>query len=283
MASDKKLGRGLASLLSSNAEEELLPAETVLEVHPKDLKPNPYQPRKAFAPDDLQDLISSVRVHGVLQPVIARRAESGYELVAGERRWRAATELGLPAIPVVVREVPDSDMLTLALVENMQREDLGPIEKGRAFESLIDRFRLTQAQAATRLGFDRSTIANFIRLLDLPEKVQAHVSRGTLSMGHARALLAISSPGRQIELCERIIRDGLSVRDVERLTAKKAVKSRRAKSARKDPYSRELEDKLRRRLGSKVTIEAKGSRGKVIIQYHGDDDFQRILEVIGVG
>jgi len=282
VARDKKLGRGLASLLSQSEGEDLFLGGQSLELSVGEIEPNPFQPRDGVAQEPLEQLVDSVRQHGVLQPVVVRRAGEGYQVVAGERRWRAAQQAGLATIPTVVRDVSDDDMLVLALVENIQREDLNPIEKARAFEALIDQLDLTQEQAAKRLGMSRPAIANFLRLLDLPKSIQENVSRGTIAMGHARALLALPDRARQEEIAARIVRQGLSVRQVERLVGRKRRGRAKREPGQIDAHLRDLEDKLRLRLGTKVTIVARGKKGKIIIEFHNDDGLQRVLDVVGV-
>ena len=288
MATERRLGRGLESLLGG-AEEDREPTAGavggVREVPIGAIRPNPMQPRSGFDEREMAELVESVREVGVLQPLVVRRAGEGYEVIAGERRLRAAEIVGLAAVPVVERKASDDEMLTLALVENLQREDLNPIEKGKGFKALIERFELTQEEAAKRIGKDRSSIANFMRLLELPEAVQHVVSRGTISMGHARALLGLSRPSAQQALALRIEDEGLSVRQVERTVAqnrhqKPSSKPRRA--VPKPAYLRDIEDRARERLGSKVLIESKAGRGRVIIHFFSDDDFQRILDAIGI-
>ncbi len=285
MASSKKLGRGLASLLSERAAsvEEFAPEE-VYQVPLDEIAPNPYQPRVQTDGPELDSLVDSVRTHGVIQPLLVRRMGSGYQLVAGERRWRAAKRADLLTVPVVVRDADEDDMLALALVENLQRKDLNPIEKARAFKALQERFSLTQAEAAKRLGTDRSTVANMLRLLELPKRIQDHVSRGTISMGHARALLALSGDAERNALCDRIIREGLSVRAVEGMIAVQQP-SRRRRTKSDDPgdaYIRDLEDRFRVRLGCKVNVQRKRQSGRITIHFHNDDDLQRVMEIVGI-
>ena len=288
MATERRLGRGLESLLGGAVEDrEALPGAVggVREVPIGAIRPNPMQPRSGFDEREMAELVESIREIGVLQPLVVRRAGEGYEVIAGERRLRAAEIVGLAAVPVVERKASDDEMLTLALVENLQREDLNPIEKAKGFRALIERFSLTQEEAAKRIGKDRSTIANFMRLLELPEAVQHVVSRGTISMGHARALLGLAHPSSQQALALRIEDEGLSVRQVERIVAQNRQEKPLSKpkhEARKSAHLRDLEDRARERLGSKVVIESKGGRGRMIIHFYSDDDFQRILEANGI-
>jgi len=285
VVSSKKLGRGLASLLSERATsmEDFAPEE-VYQAPLDEIAPNPYQPRDQAEGPELEPLVNSVRTHGVIQPLLVRRTESGYQIVAGERRWRAAQKAGLEVVPVVVRDADEDDMLALALVENLQRKDLNPIEKARAFKSLLERFSLTQAEAAKRLGMDRSTVANMLRLLELPKRIQDCVSRGTISMGHARALLGLSSDEERNALCDRIIREALSVRAVEgMIAARQPLRRRKAKGDdARDAYIRDLEDRFRVRLGCKVNLQRNRQSGRITIYFHNDDDLQRVIEIVGL-
>ena len=277
---NRKLGRGLGTLLSDQKTPKM---PDVTQVRPDSISPNPYQPRERIDPATLEGLIESIQQNGILQPITVRRLGEGYQLVAGERRWRAALQIGLPAIPVVVRELNDQQMLELALIENIQREDLNPIEKARAYQQLIKTFNLTQEQAATRLSQERSTVANFVRLLDLPEEIQAIVSRGTISMGHARALLSLDDKKEQLALCRRIVKDDLSVRATEQLASppvKKEATKRKAQA--KAAHLKDIEQKLQEKFGTRVWIEDKGGRGRIILDYFTPDDFDRIMEVVGI-
>lgn len=279
--SNRKLGRNLQELLLEQPSP--LTQHEVIQVPPELISPNPYQPRERIDPTSLEGLIESIQQTGILQPITVRRVGDGYQLVAGERRWRAALQIGLPRIPVVVREVNDQQMLELALIENIQREDLNPIEKAKAYQQLIRSFNLTQEEAARRLGQDRSTVANFIRLLDLPEEIQELVSRGTISMGHARALLAVDDKKRQWEICTKIIKNDLSVRATELLVSPPAKKkASKHKAQTKAAHLRDLEEKLQHKFGTRVWIEDKGGRGRIILDYFTPDDFERIMEELGV-
>ena len=271
-----KLGRGLDFLLSKveprGEENEILHLQ-LDEVHP-----NKAQPRREFNEQPLNELMDSISQNGILQPVIVRADENGYEIIAGERRWRAACLLELDTIPAIVRQADDAKTLELALVENLQREDLNPIEQARAYKALIDQFDLTQEQLAQRIGKTRSSIANTIRLLDLAQEVQDFVSRGTLSMGHARAILALSKPAEQIRLARKVIDRGLSVRQVEQIVSAALAEAPLKHKAEKSASSRDLEDRLREVLGTRVTIQEGKKRGKIIIDYFSIDDFQRIFD-----
>jgi ParB family chromosome partitioning protein len=280
---DKKLGRGLDSIMQTAASHPLTEAElpqppsTALPVALID--PNPFQPRQGMEPQDLDHLRASILEHGVLQPLIVRRSGDRFQVIAGERRLRAAQSAGLAEVPVVVRNATDDQMLELALVENLQREDLDPIEKATSFKAYLDRTKRTQEAAATRLGLDRSTIANMIRLLELPQEVQTMVRTGLVAMGHARAILSVESTKRQIDIAQKVAREGLSVRQVERLASSYAPTKRRQKKPAKDPNVRDLEARLRNALGTKVSVEEgpKPGSGKVIIEFYSNDDLDRIL------
>jgi ParB family chromosome partitioning protein len=284
----KKLGRGLQSLLSepaltaSLADEQI---ERILQLDPSAISPNPYQPRTQGSPDALEELKASIRENGILQPVVVRAVAGGYQLVAGERRWQAATQLRLPAVPAIVREADEQKMLELALVENIQREDLNPIERAHAYRRFLREFKLTQEQAAARLGIDRSQLANNIRLLDLPEAVQEMIADRRVSFGHGKVLLRLSSAAQQIALATRIAEQGVPVRQTERLVEallRGKARKKPAKSSPKDPNIRDVEDDLRRRLGTKVTIVegTKPNSGRLVIEYYSLDDFDRILQAI---
>ncbi len=281
MARERRLGKGLGALLPKGQE-----AEAVAEVRyldPDEVEPNRNQPRIEMEPGALSALIESIDRNGILQPIVVREAGKGYELIAGERRWRAAQHLGLERIPAVVKDVSDDRMLELALVENIQREDLNPIEKAKAFSQLIRELKLTQEEAAERVGMDRSSVANFIRLLDLPPEIQTSVSRGTLSMGHARALLSCRTQKAQRELAKRIEKDDLSVREVERLVSGKTKGKAAAKTKAKSRSVKELEETIGKKLGLNVTILSKDNKsGQVMIRYQSLDELDGLLQALGV-
>lgn len=284
---ERKLGRGLEGLLQAmpvRAMPDVIAATgPVSSVPVALLDPNPQQPRKAMGSENLEHLKESIRAHGVLQPIIVRKNGERYQVIAGERRFRAAEEIGLADVPVVVRDVPDDQMLELALVENLQREDLDPIEKAQSFKAYLDTSGRTQEQASQRLGLDRSTIANMIRLLDLPAEVQTLVRTGMLAMGHARAILAIGDPKREVEVAVRVAREGLSVRQVERLVASGAGGRRKRRAVSKGALVKDLEAKLREVFGTKVSVEqgAKPGTGRIIIEFYSQEDLDRIMTRVG--
>jgi len=284
---DRKLGRGLEGLMRGVTRQPMpnvaavnVPSSTV---SVSLLDPNPQQPRQGMQPEDLEHLKASIREHGVIQSIVVRRMGERYQVIAGERRFRAAQAIGLAEVPVVIRTATDEEMLELALVENLQREDLDPIEKAMSFKSYLARSGKTQEVAATRLGLDRSTIANMIRLLDLPEEVQGMVRAGLVAMGHARAILAIEDPRRQVEIAERVTREGLSVRQVERLTEASTPSRKRSRRRNKTPEIKDLEANLREALGTRVSVEEgpKPGTGKIIIEFYGHEEFERILARLG--
>ena len=274
----KALGRGLEALIPEVPEGE--GGGGVCELPVDAIRPNDEQPRTRFSEETLKELAASLRQHGVVQPVVVRAlAGGGYGLIAGERRLRAAKLAGLETIPAIVRDVDETGALELALVENLQREDLNPIDEARGYEALMEVAGLAQADVADRVGKDRSTVANAVRLLDLDPEVQELVSSGTLSAGHGRALLAVRAVEEQRGLAKRAAAKGLSVREVEAL-ARGAVHRRKAPRRRRtsDPALREWEERLQRVLGTLVRIESLGSEGTIRIEYYSQEDLERILE-----
>jgi ParB family chromosome partitioning protein len=288
---DRKLGRGLEGLINTASKQPIpeIEAEPVSTAAASTaapstlpvsaLDPNPFQPRQGMEPADLESLKASIVEHGVLQPIVVRRKEDRFQIIAGERRFRAAQGAGLAEVPVVIREATDDEMLELALVENLQREDLDPIEKATSFKAYLDKTHRTQESASIRLGVDRSTLANVIRLLELPQEIQAMLRTGLLAMGHARAILSVETPKRQIEIAERVAREGLSVRQVERLAGPSPAAKRKTKRGAKGANVRDLEAKLREALGTKVLVEEgpKQGTGKIVIEFYSHDDLERIM------
>lgn len=277
----KALGRGLDSLLKTKPAVTPPPAKTaesgVEQVPLKSIRPNPLQPRHHFDETALAELAESIRTQGVLQPVLLRPAKGGYELIAGERRFRAAQRAGLTDIPALVRVVNDEKALELAIIENLQRDDLNPIEQARAFQELASRFNLTQEQIATRTGKERSSISNFLRLLKLHAEVQQRVEQGQLSMGHARALLSLD-PETQRTFALRIVEQGWSVRQVEERVAALLKPPAPAPPKPRDPNVRAAEQDIAHALGTRVHIRDRKNRGTIEIEYNGLEEFQRIFE-----
>lgn len=281
MAEMKRLGRGLDSLLSSGEQKETVAAgEEIMHLSIDSISPNPYQPREVMSEEELNSLAESISENGVLQPVIVRKKDDKYELVSGERRLRAAKQAGLSEIPAIAKDVDDTKMLTLALVENLQRSDLNPIEKAHGFKNLIDQFNITQEEAAKRVSMDRSYIANLMRLLNLPEVIQQDVSRGTISMGHARAILSLPDQSQQIALCEKIKKEGLSVRSVERIVSRKQEAPK--PTPPKPPHILDLESRIRMRVGGKVDVRERSGKGQIVIHFSDLDELDRILDTLEV-
>ncbi len=275
MTTRRALGRGLSALLPERTPQA---GETLLELDIERIIPNLDQPRTAFPEEKLEELAQSIREHGILQPIVVRRHGEMFQIVAGERRWRAAQRAGLHRIPVVIREVPDEQLLELALVENLQREDLTPIEEAQAYRRLMDELGLTQEQIAVRLGKDRTTVANAIRLLRLPSDIQKLVEDQLLSPGHARALLALDREELQRRVAQSVIERGLSVRETERLVRRtlrgEPVLVGNTSSA--DPNVKFAESKLSKLLGTKVRIVGRGGGGYIEIAYYNAEDLERL-------
>jgi ParB family chromosome partitioning protein len=250
------------------------------------MRPCPVQPRRDFDRLALEELAKSIEANGIVQPLIARRVGEGLELIAGERRWRAAEIAGLSEVPVVVRAASDAEVLEMALIENLQREDLNPIEEAGGFQNLIDIHHFTQEQVAERVGRSRASVANALRLLKLDEAVQAHVRQGRLSMGHAKVILGLDDAVQQQLAAERILKDGLSVRASEALVAGLqkggATRTKSNRQAAPDVHVTSLQNKLTERLGTRVALSYRKGKGAVKIQFYSDDDLERILGLLGV-
>ena len=284
MANKEKLGRGLESLLGEAIGIET--GEKVMRLRLTEVHPNEAQPRKQFEQPQMESLTNSIQEHGILQPIIVRPTSKGYKIIAGERRWRASQQLGLTEIPAIVKNVDALKTIELALVENIQREDLNPMEKAAAYYELKTNFGLTQEQIATKVGQDRSTVASTLRLLDLSEEVQGYVSRGTISIGHVRSLLSLKDSIKQKQLSEKIATDDLSVRDVELIVSGKKDQADSTKEAKetqltpkliKSPQIIDLEDSLRRAVGTKVSIIEKKGKGRITIEFSNNDQFESII------
>ena len=286
-AGRRRLGRGLEALLGPTREEAEREGNLV-ELPIKDIRPNPFQPRQDVDPAALEELVSSIKQAGLLQPIVVRRANGGtaggYELIAGERRLRACQQLGWERIPAVQREADDRTLLTLALIENLQRDDLSPVDEARGYDRLIAQFSLAQQNVADAVGRDRSTVANALRLLKLPVAVLQMLHEGQLSVGHARALLALEDPKVATNLAREAVAQGLSVRDVEDRVRGGRAPERRPRMKRgvgPAPEVRRVEDALRRRLGTdvRVSLRAKG-KGQIHVAFYSNDDLARVLEMM---
>lgn len=280
----KALGKGLQALLPEKktlvwkVEQD---GQAISMVALKQIIPNRYQPRTIFIEDELEGLAQSIKEHGVLQPIVVRRKGDGvYELIAGERRLRAATIAGLPTIPALVRNSNDEKSLALALVENIQRQNLNPMEEAKAYSRLMGEFGLTQDLVSSSVGKDRSSIANILRLLTLPKEVQHFIESGALSLGHAKVLAGISSASTQLRIAKRIVSEQLSVRQTEQLVAGKKSRGS-AKHSKTEPNKfHDLEDQLRKHFGTKVQVKTGARGGELVIQYYSDEELDRIIALI---
>jgi ParB family chromosome partitioning protein len=275
------LGRGLGALIPdlSTIGDTEKKALGIMEIELDKIIPNEYQPRKVFDEAKLKELAASIREQGIIQPIIVQQAGGGYALIAGERRWRAARLAGLATIPVLVKEATKREVLEMALIENIQREDLNPLEAAEAYKRLQDEFKITQEDLAKRVGKERSTITNFLRLLGLPKEIKQDLAKGSLTMGHAKALLSLERVRDQIQAAAMIVKGGLSVREAEAL-ASKLKNPPHEKRIRVSHELRSIEDKLKKALGTKVSISAKSKGGRIVIEYYSAEDLDRIIEKV---
>jgi ParB family chromosome partitioning protein len=306
------LGRGLGALLGGSppAAKPVLPAaipssitptltapvepghEQVRRVALQRVRPCPFQPRKEFAPEALQELADSIKEQGIIQPLIVRQKPDGFELIAGERRWRAAQLAGLNEVPVIVREADDRAVLELALIENLQRENLNPIEEAQGYAELIGTFQLRQEDVSSKVGKSRAVVANALRLLKLPTDVQAHVRDGRLSVGHAKVILGLPGPDEQRLAVERVLKDSLNVRQTEELVTRLQARTQDARAPGRngghavpvvaDVHVATLEGKLRERFGTKVQLRYRAGKGALDIRFYSDDELERILQIMGI-
>ena len=273
----KRLGKGLDAFFPDIDESN----EKIQEVSINECRPNPYQPRKTFHADAIEELKDSILEYGIIQPLLVRKSIKGYEIVVGERRFRAAKEAGLSTVPVVVKELTDHKMMELALLENLQREDLTPIEEANAYSNLITELKITQEELSRRLGKSRSHIANIVRLLTLPDQVIANINNGELSMGHGRALLGLKKKEDLIHLVTKVRKEKLNVRQVERLVNHlNTLPTKKEEAPKKDIFLQERESILRDRFGTGVSIHRGKRKGKIEIEFYSDDDLERIIEVL---
>lgn len=287
------LGRGLDSLIPKKTAvlptapspvkpDETIGGERIWQLAPSAIAANPHQPRREFAPGAMEDLINSIRQHGIVQPLVVTKGGDSYELIAGERRLRAAQALALPTVPAIVREASASQKLELAIIENVQRQDLNPLDEAVGYQRLIDEFSLTQEEVAKKIGKSRTAIANVLRLLDLPEPVQEAIRNGQLSAGHAKVLAGLDSPAEQLQFFERIMRERLTVRDVE-AAVRGNKPSRRASPPAAITTSPQLlaaAEQLRSTLGTKVTVTKTGQKGTVAIEFYSDEDLSELVNKI---
>lgn len=276
----KRLGKGLDALIPSLSIEE---DEKVIEIPLNQLRANPYQPRKAFDEESIKELAESIRQHGIIQPIIVRSVLKGYEIIAGERRFRASQYCGNTTIPAVVKSFSDQQVMEIALIENLQRENLNAMEVAVAYQGLMDQFQLTQEELSLKVGKSRSHIANFLRLLSLPDEVKEYVSRGTLSMGHARALVGLKDSAMIKQLAKQCIDHEWSVRDLENAVQqldKKKMETKKSAAKKRDPYIEEVEEGLRERYKTTVKIKESKDKGKIEINYYSKQDLQRLLDLL---
>ncbi len=273
------LGKGLGALIPdlSSLDDRERKALGITELELDKIVPNEYQPRKTFADESLKELAASIREHGVIQPVIVHRIGSTYGLIAGERRWRAARLAGLKTIPALVKEASKRELIEQALIENIQREDLNPLEAAEAYKRLQDEFKLTQEDVARRVGKERSTVTNFLRILHLPKEVKQDLSAGLLSMGHAKALLSLERMRDQVQAAALIVKKGLSVREAEALATRLRTPAKEKKT-RPATELKSVEEKLRKALGTKVSLAPKAKGGRIVIEYYSNEELDRILE-----
>ena len=286
MNKNRGLGKGLGALIPE-LEEEYLDAQQIVDINL--ISPNPYQPRKEFSDEKLNELAESIRIHGVIQPLLVREYQGKYQLIAGERRLRASKLVGLTEVPIVIRDMSDQVMMEVALVENLQREDLNPIEEAEAYRRLMEEFKITQDEIAKRVGRSRPAIANTLRLLNLPSEIQSDLAKGTLTMGHARPLLSLKTAEEQLRSWQTIQNDQLTVRQTEEMIkqminptnvsreTKKSNKKLDFKASR-DPNLLQLEEELQLSLATKVIIKPDKLGGKIEINYYSDEDFERLCE-----
>ncbi len=275
----KALGKGLSALISDDTKKALENEVVYLKID--EIKPNPYQPRKLIDEKSLEELANSIREKGILQPLVVRRTREGYQLIMGERRLRAAKMVGLNEVPVIVKNVSEPEMIEMALIENLHRDDLNPIEEALGYKSLIDEFNYTHDKVAEKVGKERATITNALRLLTLPPKVRDYLASNLISVGHAKILLSLPDRQSQENWAEKIIEEGLSVRQLEaKISSLGIKKKKKIKKEEKDPFVSDLEERLKNFLGTKVNILQKTKGGTIIIEYYSEEDLNRIINLI---
>ncbi len=274
---EKRLGKGLDALIPEDVGK---PKEKVENLKIQDIVPNQFQPRKRFAPDKMEELLSSIREKGVIQPILVRPVQNGYELIAGERRYRAAQELQMKEIPAIVRSnVSDVNSLEISLIENIQRDDLNPIDEANAYRELMDKFEYTLDKIGQMVGRDKTTVSNSLRLLMLSDEVRGYLEEGAITTGHAKALLSLQNERKRKRLAKTIIKKGLSVRQIEEIVSNVTGIKEKAQK-RKDPEFARIEEELQHSLGTKVNIRQGKKRGRIEIQYFSNDDLQRLLRLL---
>lgn len=275
---EKRLGKGINALFPDIQEAD---SESIQEISINECRPNPYQPRKNFHAESIEELKDSILEYGIIQPLIVRKSIKGYEIIVGERRFRAAKEANFKTVPAVVKDLTDAKMMELGLLENLQREDLTPIEEAHGYNNLMEELGMTQEELSKRLGKSRSHIANIVRLLTLPKQVVAYINNGELSMGHGRALIGMNDKEQLLPLVKRIRKENLNVRQVEELIIKmNAGTTKKKEKPKKDIFIQEQESKLTDRLGTSVSIQHGKRKGKIEISFYNNDDLQRIIDTL---
>ena len=280
------LGKGLSALIPEDMSEQAQEKKGNILIPLNEIKNDNNQPRKAFDSDKIAELTESIKTHGIIQPLILRKSEDGlYIIVAGERRWRAAKLAGLKEVPAIVMDLSEKDVLEISLIENIQRQDLNPIEEALAYKKLLNEFKLTQEDLSKRIGKSRTAITNTMRLMNLDSRVQQYIIEGIISEGHGRALLGIKDEEIQYELSQKVIDENLSVRELERLV-KKIVEGKNKEEKNMveelNPYYKEIKTQLQNYFGTKVNISNRNNKGKIEIEYYSEDDLQRILDIINI-
>ncbi len=274
---EKRLGKGLGALISEDVGKA---KEKVEKISLKDIIPNPFQPRKRFNEEKLEELVSSIKEKGVIQPILVRPSGAGYEVIAGERRWRAVQRLEVDEIPAIVRtDIDDASSLEISLIENIQREELNPIEEAMAFQELIGKFEYTLDKVGQMMGKDKATISNSLRLLALSEEIKNLVQDGAITAGHAKAILGLASEGKRKGVIKTILKKGISVRETEQLV-RRLSETKPKQSKLRDPEILQLEESLQHRLGTKVNIHPGKKRGRIEIQYFSNEDLERLLKIM---
>jgi len=279
LSARQALGKGLGALIPDKSPAETEGKRTFFTCGIEEIQPNPFQPRKIFSDEPLQELVQSIREKGILQPLLVRRKGDHYELIAGERRWRAAQKAGIKDIPILVRDVSESELLELSLIENIQRENLNPIEEAEAYKGLMDQFHLTQEDISQKVGKDRATVANSLRLLKLPPEIKQSLSEGKVSVGHARALLGLESPEKQRMAWRKVLAGGLSVRQTENLIKRLRTKNPVGSGKSSSEWGALVEE-LQRSLGTRVRILGRRKRGKIEIEFYSPEELERILDLL---
>lgn len=273
------LGKGLGALIPDKTAIEAEKRKTSHICGIEEIEPNPFQPRKKFSDAQIQELVASIQEKGILQPLVVRRKGTGYELIAGERRWRAAQKAGLKEVPIIIKDVTETELLELSLIENIQRENLNPIEEAEAFRKLMDQFHLTQEEISKRVGKDRTTIANALRLLRLPQDIKESLTEGKISVGHARAFLSLENLEKQRVAFKQVLTAGLSVRQTERLV-KRLRRKASVPVATKSFEWGELIEELQQSLGTKVRIKGRGNRGRIEIDFYSREELDRLIDLL---